>query len=798
MNWISLTLSWYVVLLIIGIVFVPLTRLILGKFFFDRGYPFAKTIGIIGISYAIYVFSMIRVLPFTWESLVFILFMFAILNGWVFWRMKQKVTKFQILQDKRTIAYIVFEEILFLVALLWLAFVRGQESSIRGLEKFMDYGIMQSIFRTDYFPPLDMWLSADPKQPGGYPINYYYFGHLTGTMLIKLSQIPQYIGYNLVLATIFAQGVTLAFSLCSNLIFNIKRHIINDDAISRARLLFYGLLGTFFVNLGGNLHTIYAFTKGYNPDNPPPFWTIMLSLPEMFDPARPSTYWYPNATRFIPKTIHEFPSYSYVVADLHGHVFDIPFVMLTLALLLTLTLYGLRGMRQTQEEESPKKIKGTLFQKAYSTLHHFSHTFIRTIGIHVSERSIRLEWKFTTVLVVLLGFMTAVHYMTNALNGPIYLLLSMIVLFIVCGPTVRFVSYLIVLAFTFFLFSFPFSSHFIPFASGIGVNCSPEFLTDIGKLGPLLFEKGNCQISTWWMLFTLWGFFWIGFVLFLIALLGKNQMKKSHYQISLFKRTVNLTPVDIFTMLLFAYGIFLTIVPEFIYAKDIYPDHFRANTMFKLGYQAFIMMNMATIVVLFRIRLMNSLWRYLLKAIYFFLAFFIVIYPVFAFPSYYPNSLNFFGLGAPENAKPKEPVLDGKKWIENEFPQDAEIINYFEEQVKGQPVILEAQGDSYTDFNKISAYTGLPTIAGWWVHEWLWRGSAGVVGDRIPDIETIYNTEDPVTAQRLLQKYNVDYIVVSGSEKEKYKSLNEAKFKIIATEVFKTKNGVGRIYKINK
>jgi uncharacterized membrane protein len=207
---------------------------------------------------------------------------------------------------------------------------------------------------------------------------------------------------------------------------------------------------------------------------------------------------------------------------------------------------------------------------------------------------------------------------------------------------------------------------------------------------------------------------------------------------------------------------------------------------------------MAMMVVLFRIRLMNSLWRYVLKAIYFFFAFFIVIYPVFAFPAYYPNVLNMFNPEAPANMRPKTPELDGALWMQRELQQDYELVNYFENNVSGQPVILEAQGDSYTDYDRISAYTGLPTVAGWWVHEWLWRGSASVVGDRIPDIEAIYNTADPVEAYRLLQKYNVEYIIVSGLEKEKYKSLNEAKFTKIATEVFRSKNGVGRIYKINK
>ena len=42
--------------------------------------------------------------------------------------------------------------------------------------------------------------------------------------------------------------------------------------------------------------------------------------------------------------------------------------------------------------------------------------------------------------------------------------------------------------------------------------------------------------------------------------------------------------------------------------------------------------------------------------------------------------------------------------------------------IEGQPVVLEANGDSYSDYERVSAMTGLPTVLGWYVHEWLWRG----------------------------------------------------------------------------
>lgn len=795
MNWLSITLHWYFVLFVIGLIFIPLARLLLGRYFFDRGYPFAKTIGIIVLSYTMFVLGILKLLPFQVPAIMAVTALFLALNIFIIFRMKKNRDGFQIFTEKKTLAWIVFEEVLFLTAFIAYMFVRGQEASIHGLEKFMDYGFMKSILRTNYFPPLDMWLSSDLKQPGGYFVNYYYFGHLTGAFLIKLTQVSPTWGYNFVLGTIFAQGVTLGFSLCSNIIYNLKRHLFEDSAISRLRLMFYGLLGTFLINLGGNLHAIYAFTKGYNPDQPVPFWQIFLSFPEMFAANRPSTYWYPNATRFIPKTIHEFPSYSYVVADLHGHVYDIPFVLLSLSILLTLLLYGLSLRKKEEvvpEKTHPHKKKSlSLPEKIYQEIHSFSHDFLTALGIHIGERSFSIRFRLETCLVLVMGFMTAIHYMTNALNGPIYLLFSIIIIFFITGISNAFFAYVVLLGFSFFVFSYPFSMNFAPFTSGIGVNCSPSFLVDMGKFGPFLFEKGNCQRSVWWQLFVLWGYFWIGFVMYLIAIWNKNRITKSHFVVTMFNRIIALHPVDVYIILFFCFGIFLTMIPEFFYVKDIYPEHFRANTMFKLGYQAFMMMNIGMIVVLFRIRLMVSRSRYLIKVLFFFLTIFVALYPFFAFASYYPGIYD-------AKTYNKDPKIDGFLWLKRDLPQDAEIIEYFERSVPGQPVILEAQGDSYTDYDRISAYTGLPTVAGWWVHEWLWRGSPGVVGDRIPDIEAIYQNADEITTLRLLQKYNVSYVIVSALEKEKYKTLQEQKFSKIGQLVFRSQNGVGSVYKITK
>ena len=128
--------------------------------------------------------------------------------------------------------------------------------------------------------------------------------------------------------------------------------------------------------------------------------------------------------------------------------------------------------------------------------------------------------------------------------------------------------------------------------------------------------------------------------------------------------------------------------------------------------------------------------------------------------------------------------------------------------MKDQPVILEAQGDSYTDYARVSANTGLPTVLGWTVHEWLWRGSYGlpdgqnadplkiykVPAPRITEVQTLYETTDITEAKLLLNKYHVQYVFIGNLEYEKYPKLEESKFAQLGKIVFQ--KGKTKIYKL--
>lgn len=698
-------IKWFLVFFAIGVTFLPLTFNLFSGFK-DKGYIFSKIIGIAFISYFIFIVGLLKIVKFSEISVYLMLILFFILNYAFSIYKKENI----LLTIRTYLKIFIIEEIIFLTALCIWVFVRSNFPEIHGLEKFMDFGFLNSILRSDYFPPKDMWYTP-------LSINYYYFGHLITAVLTKLSFIPSFITYNLMLSTLFAFTFTASLSLGMNLI-DIKKFTLKSTLS--------GLISAVFVSLGGNLTTIYAFFKAYTPlDRAVPFWQLPF-LPLGF----PNGYWYPNATRFIPFTIHEFPLYSFVVADLHGHVLDIPFVLLTIALIFSF----------------------------------FKRKSISLLNL------------------LLISFLLAIMYMTNAWDGLIYLLLgfAFITVYIFYKENdkwsfsstgfYKLIKNSLVLIVGFFVFTLPFSINFKPFVSGIGFICAPTFLTKIGKIGPFLFEVDHCQRSPIWQMIILYGFFYFFVFSFLIFLK--------------FKKNYKISKNDLFVLILIGLSTFLITVPEFFYIKDIYPLHYRANTMFKLSYEAFIMLSLSSAYILVKL-LSNIKNKKLLIPFALtsgFVIFLVLIYPVFAINSYYRDLKTYKN-------------LDGIEYLASLHPKDYKLINWINENIKGQPIILEANGDSYTDYARISANTGLVTVVGWPVHEWLWRGTYDIVGPRVNDVQTLYTSSDINTVKQLINKYNISYIVVSDLEKEKYSNLNEENFLRIGGIIYKDADT--KLYKIN-
>ena len=117
--------------------------------------------------------------------------------------------------------------------------------------------------------------------------------------------------------------------------------------------------------------------------------------------------------------------------------------------------------------------------------------------------------------------------------------------------------------------------------------------------------------------------------------------------------------------------------------------------------------------------------------------------------------------------------LDAEAFIDRDFPHDAGAIRWLEENVEGSVPIVEANGNSYSDNAIVSAMTGLPTILGWYVHEWLWRSDPEAVKVRAADVSALYNAQDEETLSILLSKYGIRYIFIGTNERAAFPQMNE-------------------------
>ena len=85
----------------------------------------------------------------------------------------------------------------------------------------------------------------------------------------------------------------------------------------------------------------------------------------------------------------------------------------------------------------------------------------------------------------------------------------------------------------------------------------------------------------------------------------------------------------------------------------------------------------------------------------------------------------------------------------------------------------------------MSASTGIPTILGWYVHEWLWRNDTEDLNVKSTDIRNIYTSESEEQVRTLLKQYDVSYIFVGSKEREKYEdALNNALLQSLGDIVF--------------
>ena len=594
-----------------------------------------------------------------------------------------------------SITEILTDEILFLALLLFWIWLIGFRPEAYGTEKYMDYGFIASINRSTVMPAPDIWHSRDP-------INYYYGGQYFTVYLMKLTFTSPSYGYSMMRALTAAFAGTLPFSL----IFQLLRRRLRRENSGPAKVLpaVGGAIALAAVSFAGNLHYVLYGLFGK-----------VFRLPGYEE------YWFPDSTRYIghnPETndqcIHEFPSYSSVLGDLHAHYINLIFVLLFLGILASWLIRAL----------SEKRRDAGVLREVLSPL-------LLVLSVLYGMFQFTNYWDYVIYLTVLLFAFAAAAIPDFRRREP------------------KRAAGVLILR--------------IAAAVLIGRLAALPFTADFSA--PVSSVAAVANHTPFYQFAVLWGFPLAASFFFFVTRVtgGREKMRE-----------------DAFVLLLTVCAAGLVLIPELVYVRDIYEKtSARANTMFKLTYQAFVMFGLTfgySVPVLFSEK--GKIRKIAGAAVAVILGMTVCYFP-YAVSCWFGNVTN------PE----RRFGLDASVFISSLYPDDAGLIEWLNQNVSGSPVVLESFGDSYSDSCRVSAMTGLPTVEGWYVHEWLWRGDPAEQNQRIADVTELYTTEDRERAEELVRNYHISYIVVGSCERTRFQELNEDGLRSLGTVVWKSGDG---------
>ena len=693
--------------------------------FQDRGWMFSKVTAIAVSGFLTWFLVAIKIIKFTTMTCIVVTLVCAAASLILYCR--EQKAGFECIPFSH-LDLVYAEELLFFAAFLLWTYFAGFHPAAYGTEKFMDYGFMEAMMRSKTLPATDLWYSQGK-------INYYYGGQYFAVFLTKLSGAKVELTYNLMRTFVAGLAFAMPFSLVHQMVTD--RLGKTGSRWKKALPSVTGILAGISVSIAGNMHYVV--------------YGQIIPFIRKLKGEEVSSYWFPDATRYIgfnpdveDKTIHEFPCYSFVLGDLHAHVVDIMFVLLLLGLLYA-------WMKK-----------------------------VRTTELSGESMSRRKFWKKQLLMPQLLatGALLGMFHWTNYWDFVIYFVVT-------CGAAL----FMNIIG----------QKGKIRWALGVTAAQAAEILilaTVIIMPFTLQFDTSNMvqgialaqHHSLPHQLLVLWGLPGILTILFVVSLLIEKL--RGAEQKSLYHLLTSIRLPDLFAVLMGLCAIGLVLIPELVYVRDIYENgNARANTMFKLTYQAYIMFGMTMIYAIFRLLVIGK--NKILKVLAFIGLFFFVWTC-----GYFGNSVHsWFG----EVWKPSQyKGLNATAFLETDFPEDVNGIRWLKENISDAPVVLEANGDSYSEYERVSAMTGLPTIMGWYVHEWLWRGNLSDLNAKIEEIQEIYTSTDETRVKELLEEYNVSYIFVGSCERNKYGAdMNNDLLKSLGEVVFQDSEYPTYIVKIN-
>ncbi|HET9111918.1 MAG TPA: DUF2298 domain-containing protein [Ktedonobacterales bacterium] len=762
-------LWWLLIVELLGLVSFPLAFVVFPGLR-DRGWGFSKLLGLLVMAWLVWFPSSLRLLPFDRWAVALMFGVVALAGALVTWRLRERLWRFVTARWR----LLVINEAFFLAAFLAFTWIRALDPDLwhiyRGGEKPMEIAFIDGLLRSRYMPPLDPWFA-------GGAINYYYYGQYLAAVLIKLTGIVPTTAFNLMIPLLFAVCFSGAFSLLAGL----------------TRRWWAGAAGGVALVVVSNLNGVQQVWSNVNT-------MLAKQLPAPFD------YW--ASSRVIPFTINEFPFWSFLYADLHAHVIDLPIVVM---------IVGLAASLLARARRDGGRLRPAIPTLAVAALALGATWLVNTWDLPVCALLIVAA---LTLRLFPFGAGSAARWMQarEALRWPVVRMWALAV-----GAT---------LGATYALY-LPFHATFQNFTTGIGPVTTPtdpqQFAVLFGlwlflivsflavelcdrlrrDLGPALAEMSDTFLMepiALWLIGAA--------VIAATALALFISLKVALALLLLLTLYLGLdlrhSPARVMTYTLIALGLAIALGVELVYIRD-FLDHSaweRMNTVFKFYYQVWVCFSLGgalafTYLIRRALHLLPvsetsadaSAWDDDDGAV----APSIVaprpvpsgVAPralwVFALALLLSGSLIFNLLGTqarvadpamwaavqppPDGVQPEGPSLDGMAYMRGWYPEDYAAITWINAHIAGAPTIVEASGSPYMWYSRVAIYTGLPDVLGWGNHESQQR-YPDQIWARQNAVTNFYATNDPGAALTFLKDYDVSYVYLGGMERDCYTTNN--------------------------
>ncbi len=431
---------WFIAVELLGLAALPLVGAAFGHLP-DRGWALAKPLTLLLLGVAVWLpLVLFPALPYSrgWVVLVVLLLVAGNATAvvvrpglglrWLAWL-------------RGHWRYAATCEALFAGGMWAMGSLRALNPGAIGTEKFMDQAFLAAIMRAPHLPPPDPWLS-------GYTINYYYFGHFLLANVAKLLDTSAPVAFNVGIALTAGLAAIAFFGVAANMTAVVlvarRRTVAAESPLSEraasqlGRAAPFALFTVLAALVIGNLRSIAMWWDAMaQVAKPQHITTLSTAWNWLGHPALWSSYDYWSPSRAIPNTITEFPSFSFLLADLHAHVLALPYAILAVGVALHLWL-------------SPARRGFALFGEGWGAV-----PTLLASGLSLGALYLINGWDLPTYLALAL-LVLAVHQWGahgRALSGEFFLGLAQagLALLAVC-----FIPYL------------PFYAHFISPSQGIG------------------------------------------------------------------------------------------------------------------------------------------------------------------------------------------------------------------------------------------------------------------------------------------------------------------------------------------